>query len=207
MNIFDEMTDITLRHGSDRELQIKDIEFPGPRDDCDFGRGFYLTEVKQVAAEWIFDESTPVINEYKFSFPKNKILFLTNEDWLRIVIGFRERQYQVYFKSPVICGLIADDRMSNVMPQFMNGTIGDKRLIKCLDYCKLGNQYCLRESAEGLIFNRSYKLKGLELQQAAEGFRNRRKGMQEQLIQIQRNSIQGEKFIEDYIRMGDYVEI
>ena len=207
MEKLDNIINVTLYHGSDREIRVKDIEFPGPRNDCDFGRGFYLTEVKNVAAEWIFEETNPIINEYNFSFSRNQVLYLKNENWLRVVVGFRENQYKVRFKSPVIHGLIADDRMSSVMPPFLIGTIGDKRLIKCLDYCKLGNQYCIREYIESLKFVRSYKLKGLELQQAADGFRNRRRGMQEQLIQIQRNSISGEKFIENYVKMGDYVEV
>jgi len=207
MKLPDDIVSVTLYHGSDREIRAEDIKFPGPRNDCDFGSGFYLTEVKNVAAEWIFEEPAPIINEYKFSFLRNQVLYLKDEDWLRVIVGFRENKYKVHFESPVIYGLIANDRMSSVMPPFLIGTIGDRRLIKCLDYCKLGNQYCLRESVEGFTFVRSSKLRGLELQQAADGFRNRRRGMQEQLIQIQRNSMPDEKYIEDYIKMGDYIEI
>ena len=207
MSLSDNNVNVTLYHGSDREKRIGDIEFPGPRNDCDFGSGFYLTENRQIAAEWIFNESTPVINEYTFSCPRDKILYLKDRSWLRVIIGFRTERYRVNFKSPVIHGLIANDRMASVIPPFLLGTLGDSRLIACLDYCKLGNQYCLKESAEYLTFVRSFPLKGLELQQAADRYRNRRRGMQEQLIKIQRSIMSDEKFIEDYMKEGGYDEI
>ena len=42
---------IILYHGGEREMRICDIEFPGPRNDCDFGAGFYLTPDRNVAEE------------------------------------------------------------------------------------------------------------------------------------------------------------
>ena len=194
-------------HASDREIKAEDIKFPGPRDDCDFGQGFYLTENKQVANEWVCNSHTPVINEYKFTFDKKNALYLKNSEWLKVVLGFRKGAYKVNFKSGIIHGLIANDRMVDVIPLFINGIIGDKRLIKCLDFCKFGNQYCLKNSAEGLEFVKSTTLRGLELEQARDRYYARRSGMTNQLRIIQRNSIPGEKFIEDYLTERDYNEI
>ena len=41
MGLLDDIINVTLYHGSDREKRTSDIEFPGPRNDCDFGSGFY----------------------------------------------------------------------------------------------------------------------------------------------------------------------
>ena len=201
--------DITIKvfHASDRETRVEDIKFPGPRNDCDFGQGFYLTENKQVANEWVCNAYTPIINEYKFSFNKKDALYLENTEWLKVVLGFRKEAYKVNFKSNIIHGLIANDRMVDVIPLFISGIIGDKRLIECLDFCKFGNQYCLKNSAEGLEFIKSAPLKGLELQQARDRYYTRRSDMTNQLRIIQRNSIPGEKYIEDYLSEGDYNEV
>ena len=134
-----------LYHGCDRAVLIEDIKLPGPRATCDFGSGFYLTESKRVAAEWVARNTTPVLNRYTFTANKNEILYLTGEAWLRVVVGFRTGKYKVFLKSPVICGIIANDRMDISLLFFLRGEIGDQRLFRCLDLCKLGNQYLLRQ--------------------------------------------------------------
>jgi hypothetical protein len=201
--------DISIKvfHASDREMRVEDIKFPGPRSDCDFGAGFYLTENRQVANEWVCNAYTPVINEYRFTFNKKNVLYLEDSKWLKVVLGYRKRAYKVNFKSNIIYGLIANDRMVDVIPLFIGGIIGDKRLIECLDFCKFGNQYCLKNSADGLEFTKSFPLKGQELVQAQNSSRLRKSGMTSQLRAIQRSSIAGEKFVEDYLAEGDYDEV
>ena len=58
------MIEIPVYHGSSKIMDIPDIQFPGPREDCDFGRGFYVTQHKITAEEWVLKEETPVINKY-----------------------------------------------------------------------------------------------------------------------------------------------
>ena len=198
---------LKLYHGSDRVRQIEDILFPGPRLTCDFGDGFYLTESIRVAEEWVAREADPVLNIYEFSASKDEILFLTDEAWLRVVVGFRTGKYNVFLKSPVVRGIIANDRMDISLPFFLRGEIGDKRLFRCLDYCKLGNQYLLRKSVKYLC-NHTYKpLKGTELQQAEKRREARRRGMEDQLQKIRRQPVTGEKFIDDYLADGDFYEV
>ena len=202
-----DMVALKLYHGSDKPVQIKDIMFPGPRATCDFGNGFYLTESKRVAEEWIVREPDPVLNVYDFSASKQEVLHLTREAWLRAVVGFRTGKYRVIFKSPIVCGIIANDRMDISLPFFLRGEIGDLRLFRCLDYCKLGNQYLLRLSAEYLSNHTFKSLKGAELQQAGERRTARRKGMEAELQKIRRQPVSGERFIDDYLADGDYHEI
>ena len=200
------MVSITLYHASDRVVDIPDIKFPGPRENCDFGNGFYLAENKYVAEEWVIRKPLPIINVYHFEAPKKEILYLDGADWVKTIVGFRERAYKVHFKSPVVCGHIANDRMNDALPIFMQGIIGDLRLLKCLNYCNLGNQYLLRGPTGFLTFERSYNLKGLELQRAIDRYYIRRQDMSSRIQSIYEEQIPGEKFLRHYLAEGDYIE-
>jgi hypothetical protein len=93
------------------------------------------------------------------------------------------------------------------LPFFLRGEIGDRRLFKCLDYCKLGNQYLLRKNVKYLYNHTYYPLKGIEIQLAENRRAERRKGMETELQKIRRQPVSDEKYIDDYISYGDYYEI
>ena len=202
-----ESSTLRLYHGSDTAKEIQEITFPGPRENCDFGAGFYLAASKQTAEEWVIRESTPVINSYLLKAKAADILHLAGEDWLRVVVGFRENVYKVVFKSPIICGNIADDRMDIAIAAFMDETLGDKRLMEALNYCKLGNQYLLRNSTDSLSSHEFKELKGQELQRASDRWLARRKNMNDFVLSLFRKPVLGEKYLSDYIEMGDWIEI
>ena len=197
---------VKVYHGSDHVVKTEDIQFPGRRKECDFGRGFYLTERRRIAEEWVRAETTPVVNEYSLKITKDQVLHLKDEDWLRVVLGCRLEMFDAQFRSPVVYGMIADDRMFDELQFFVASAIGDKRLIECLDYCKLGNQYCIREPIDGLTWERSYEIKGLQLQQVTKRHADRRREMSKGLELIRERNIPGEKFIRHYREMGAYVE-
>ena len=203
----DEVVALKLYHGSDKAMKIGDITFPGSRITCDFGAGFYLTESKRVAEEWVVREATPVLNSYGFTAQKDEILCLTGEAWLRVIVGYRTGKYQVFLRSPIVRGIIANDRMDISLPFFLRGEIGDRRLFRCLDYCKLGNQYLLRQSAKYLSNHSFYPLKGAELQLAGKRRAERRRGMEVELQKIRRQPVSGERFIDDYLADGDFYEV
>ena len=198
--------EMPVYHGSTRDRDIPDIEFPGPREDCDFGRGFYVTQHKAIAEEWVINEAEPVINKYMLKAPEREILRLTGRDWLKVVIGFRTNALQTTFKSPIVCGTIANDRLVPSFNAFMGETIGDLRLLECLDLAQLGDQYLLRESAEYLKWEGSYILKGAELDRAVARNQQRMQNMHNRVRAIYRKQIAGEKFIYDYLEEGGYVE-
>ena len=202
----EDLLKLTLYHASTEVKPVASIVFPGPRDGCDFGQGFYLTANKQVAEEWVFDKVTPVINSYLCHISKTDILHISGEGWIRVIIAFRTQLIKTFFKSPVICGVIADDRLDESIASFLLGDIGDVRLIRSLDYCNLGVQYCLRTSSQ-YLFNHSFKeLKGMELQRAQQRFLSRRFSMLDGLRKIRREPVIGERFIEDYVDLGDFYE-
>ena len=152
-------------------------------------------------------EAIPILNVYDFTAPVCDILHLAREDWLRVIVGFRTGQYRVVFKSPIIHGIIANDRMDISLPFFLRGEIGDLRLFSCLDYCMLGNQYLLRTTGQYLSNHTVKHLKGAELQQAGARVAARRSGMDAELQKIRRQPVAGERYIDDYLADGDYYEV
>ena len=199
--------EMPVYHGSNRIMRVADIVFPGPREDCDFGRGFYVTQQKAIAEEWVIKETTPVINKYTFIAPENEILRLKGRDWLKVVIGFRTNALQTSFKSPIICGTIANDRLVPSFNAFMGETIGDLRLLECLELAGLGIQYSLRVSAKYLKWESSYVLRGEELERALARNQNRLRDMSNRVRVIYRKQIAGEKFIYEYMEEGGYNEV
>lgn len=194
-----------LYHGGDRELKTENIQFPGIRLNCDFGQGFYLAENKESAEEWIRKKKTPVVSVYEYDDDKEEQIVLNGKDWLKVVLGFREKLFDITFNKNVIVGAIANDDMTISIPAFMLGGIagiGDIRLIKSLEYCKLGNQYVFKNNANGLRFVDSYELKGVELEIAINRHKARRVTMNNDLLKLRGSVFEGEKYIEDYRKEG-----
>ena len=67
-----ETVSLRLYHGIGRIVGINDIVFPGPRQNCDFGNGFYLTKNEGIAEEWVKDEAKPYINAYTLNKIRGK---------------------------------------------------------------------------------------------------------------------------------------
>jgi hypothetical protein len=194
-----------LYHGGDRALPIKNIQFPGIRANCDFGQGFYLAESKETAEEWIRKRKNPIVTVYEYEENPEEQILLEGMDWLKVVLGFREKLFNITFSKNVVVGAIANDDMTISIPAFMLGGIagiGDVRLIKSLEYCKLGNQYVFKNDATRLRFVDSYELKGDALENAIQRHKARRVTMNKDLLQLRGSVFEGEKFIEDYREEG-----
>jgi len=112
-----------LYHGSDAVKKLEDIKLPGPREDCDFGQGFYLAESKDTAEEWARNEATPVINVYEYHPTPSNEIELKGVDWVRVLLAYREQLFNVKFTKNVVIGAIADDDMRSTLPAFMVGGI------------------------------------------------------------------------------------
>ncbi|MCL1863974.1 MAG: DUF3990 domain-containing protein [Defluviitaleaceae bacterium] len=194
-----------LYHGGDTTLTLDKIKLPGLRCDCDFGQGFYLAEQKDTAEEWIRKRKSPVISVYEYDDDKSEQVQLQGVDWLKVVLGFRERMFNITFSKNVVVGAIANDDMTVSIPAFMIGGIGgigDTRLIKSLEYCKSGNQYVFKNNLNGLRLVDSYELKGSNLDSAILRHKERRVSMHKDLLHLRKSAFEGEKFIEDYREDG-----
>ena len=112
---------ITVYHGSDKPLSIEDIQLPGFRKSCDFGQGFYLTNNKYIAEEWVASKPLPIVNQYTLDLAGLK--HIENEEWLNVVLAHRQNIRDVIYKHNLIKGKIADDRLFPTLSRYMEGDI------------------------------------------------------------------------------------
>ena len=141
---------ILLYHGSKSGI-TGDIE-PCSREQCDFGKGFYMGTVPQQPLALVCD--FPKAKFYLVSVDKTDLKTVSVEpdlDWALLISyyrGYMKPDSPLYSKykaftnnADLIFGCIANDRMYMVMEQFFGNTITDAALIHCLSALDLGQQY------------------------------------------------------------------
>lgn len=149
-----------LYHGSN--VDIKTIDLAMCRPYKDFGRGFYLTEIKEQAEKMaarvarIFG-GDPIVNCFEIDdeFLNNISLNIknfgteTSEEWARFVMNNRKRNNLDYSnpecnldnKYDVVIGPIANDDMAVLFRQFENGIISFENMLSGMIYKETTNQY------------------------------------------------------------------
>lgn len=149
-----------LYHGSN--VDIKTIDLAMCRPYKDFGKGFYLTELKEQAEKMakrvarIFG-GEPVVNCFKIddSFLNNTDLKIknfgseTSEVWARFVMNNRSRNNTDYTnpecnldnKYDIVIGPIANDDMAVLFRQYENGIISFDNMLSGMIYKETTNQY------------------------------------------------------------------
>lgn len=145
--------ELYLLHGSRGGL--KGEIRPCSRENCDFGRGFYMgTNPNQVKGLVVSDRN-PVFYELKIDLrkiPTTRRLYLTGKDWLWTVLACR-KQSKEFAKSTLakqakvrleqadlVVGPIADDRMNEAIRRFEENGLTDIALMHCLDSVDYGEQ-------------------------------------------------------------------
>ena len=92
-------------------------------------------------------------------------------------------------ENDMIVGLIADDKMTQVMNLFFSGIMSDKAFIEALQYVKLGKQYVLKteKACEKERFHilREHKLTDAELKLIQAQNMNRKNQLSNLINQIQ----------------------
>lgn len=143
---------VILYHGSKSGLKgrIK----PSSREECDFGRGFYMGSdpVQPLTLIASYEESKFYILSLQIKGLKKKEI-PQDIDWAMLVAYHRGRMkpiegtkfYQKYEKMDGNCdlviGKIADDRMFYVLDSFFRGFVTDIGLVNSLSALNLGVQY------------------------------------------------------------------
>ena len=141
---------ILLYHGSKSGI-IGGIE-PRSREQCDFGKGFYMGTVPQQPLALVCD--FPKAKFYLVSVDLRDLKAISIQpdlDWALLISYYRGymkpdsplyAKYKAFTKNAdLIFGCIANDRMYMVMEQFFSNTITDTALIHCLSALDLGQQY------------------------------------------------------------------
>ena len=144
-----------LFHGSKDGLA--EVTITGSRDNCVFGKGFYLGETYNQALSFICEKEKSSVYSFKYSLRDLKIKrFDCNLEWMLAICYYRGtlRQYasnQIVSKivaeieaSDVIIAPIADNKMFYVMAQFTDGEINADVALHSLSASKLGRQFIFR---------------------------------------------------------------
>jgi len=161
-----------LYHGSYTAIEKPDLSFSRLRTD--FGRGFYLTPLKEQAISWaqrfIQGRGSSVISAYRFlssaddQLPNDiKILeFNTHSvEWLDFVMACRLGQ-PVDIKWDLVIGGVANDKVFDTLQLYFDKYIGTQEAIGRLRYNKPNFQYCFKTQQlidKYLQFNDSEVLK------------------------------------------------
>jgi hypothetical protein len=123
------------------------------RDNLDFGKGFYLTDIKSQAIRWAksvaFKRNTDaVINIYdldKESILANancKIFSDYDAEWLDFVVANRNGE-AAYKGLDYVEGGVADDRVIDTINLYIGGLLDMSAALKRLSLYKPSNQICI----------------------------------------------------------------
>ena len=139
----------------------------GGKPHNDYGKGFYCTEEKNMAAEWaVSGNSNGWINEYEIDCDRLNILNLSSSGycilhWLAILLENRTfdlsyalaqeaKEYILktfavhYADADIIIGYRADDSYFSFAQDFLSGAISYRQLSVAMHLGKLGNQFVLK---------------------------------------------------------------
>ncbi len=144
-----------LYHGS--KGGIKGNIKPCSRDNCDFGRGFYMGENELQTQLLIHNAAYPVFYQIEYNeniISKDKILvFKADELWLNFVLynrgvydtirgtEFYDNIANVIKGKELIIGPIADDSFRSALRSFENDECTDVALLDALSHNEFKNQY------------------------------------------------------------------
>ena len=145
---------MSLYHGTNCFVDKIDINKFRPYKD--FGRGFYLTTIKEQAEKMAQRVSKiyggkPVVNVFRYDSVVDKeinvkIFDAPTEEWARFVINNRNGEKSagdnnLDNKYDIVIGPVANDDLALLFRQFSNGMIEIDTLIREMKYKKLTDQY------------------------------------------------------------------
>ncbi len=170
----EEKNKVILYHTGSKNLSTPTHDFVstdsrGLMKTFDFGVGFYATPNLDVAQNWYYQKEKSSynnkniththINKYELKLNNLKIYrFNCDEDWLDFVLYNRtkSREHNLNFDEDdfeffefvnshdILIGSIADDRMYQVLAEFLDGRVDYQETIKCLQSMDLKEQYILK---------------------------------------------------------------
>lgn len=153
-----------LFHGSKNGLS--EVTISGARENCDFGKGFYLGETYNQALSFVCEKEKSSVYSFKYSLSHLKIKqFECNLDWMLAICYYRGTLGEFSSNSrvckivaeieaaDVVIAPIADNKMFYVMAQFTEGEINADVALHSLSASKLGFQYIFRteKALENLV--------------------------------------------------------
>lgn len=144
---------ITLYHGSN--VFIEKIDLTRSHPDKDFGKGYYLTDIRTQAEAMsirrvrIAGEGEPTLTVYNFDESqlhspelRVKVFDEPTEEWALFVLSNREASLTGYTHDyDIVIGPIADDGVAFQLDRYTRHMITLVTLVEELTYRKLNRQY------------------------------------------------------------------
>lgn len=146
-------SNVLLFHGAKTNID-GEIQLHYSKRKNDFGPGFYCGESLEQSS--MFVATYPSSSLYMLKFDQSNLKckeFGVNRDWMLMIAYFRNRLGE-YASSEIITSLlselqdvdyiiapIADNRMFEIIDQFIDGEITDVQCQHCLSATNLGKQY------------------------------------------------------------------
>lgn len=161
---------ILLFHGSRNEIKFP-ITLKYSKESNDFGKGFYLGENFEQALTYVATNSKSKVYSFALETKKLKSYRFYVDTKRMIAIAYFRKQLEKYSKSMLIQGIlkeldgidyiiapIADNRMFDIIKEFVNGDITDLQCQYALAATNLGNQYVLRtnKAIEAISFLKEF---------------------------------------------------
>ena len=144
-----------LFHGSKNGLS--EVTISGSRDNCDFGKGFYLGETYNQALSFVCEKEKSCVYSFRYSLADLKVKrFECNLEWMLAICcyrgtlgGFRSNSRISKIvadieAADVVIAPIADNKMFYVMAQFTEGEINADVALHSLSASKLGLQFIFK---------------------------------------------------------------
>jgi hypothetical protein len=144
-----------LFHGSKNGLE--EICSEGSRENCDFGKGFYVGETYEQALAFVCENKNSSVYSFACSFEGLNVLeFDCSLEWMLSICHYRRtlKDYDNSIKvqkliekieaADVIIAPIADNRMFYIMTLFAEGEINADVALHSLSASKLGKQYIFK---------------------------------------------------------------
>lgn len=138
-------------HGSNMEIDKPDVFHS--RESVDFGKGFYITPVKEQATKWAArfkrNKGTGIVAIYEIELEEvKKAGYKTlefegyTEEWLEFITSCRRLEDTSDFD--IVIGGVANDKVFNTIELYFDGLIEKTEAIKRLKYEKPNLQICIR---------------------------------------------------------------
>ena len=145
-----------LYHGSNTKIEKIDLSKCRPYKD--FGKGLYLTEIREQAEKMAsrtahIYEGEPIVTEFEFDESALSKLSVKqfdgpNEEWALFVLANRSKEHEQPTHSyDIVIGPVADDDIAQLFRNFNDGFINLTMLVEGLKYKKVSSQYFFHTEA------------------------------------------------------------
>lgn len=145
------MTDLYVYHGGTDIIKNPICNIGHP--NLDFGRGFYVTDIRQQAVDWAKQISSrrkkePIINRYRLCREsiiqscRTKVFVAYDREWLEFIVSSR-RGVSMAADYDYIEGGVANDRVIDTVNLYMTGLMDIDTALRRLSEHQPNNQMCL----------------------------------------------------------------